>query len=167
MARRRRRSGPLALFVVTALANLAAYASRGDWHWITIAAVLTLVLLRKPIGVALRALIGVLAKLRGRRRGQALQQGGQGFYQSREWRRLSGQVKRENVRRFGVETCELCGSTTAETFHSHHLWPRSTHPELALVRSNIARWCDQCNLSASNDYVGRDQVPNPRKRAMA
>ncbi len=165
MARRRRRSP--ALFVVTALAIAAAISSNGNWHWVAIAGVLTLVLLRKPIGVALRALIGVLAKLRGRRRGQALQQGGQGFYQSREWRQLSDQVKRENIRRFGVETCELCGSTEAETFHSHHLWPRSTHPELALVRSNIARWCDRCNLGASNDYVGRDQVPNPRKKALA
>ena len=160
---RRRRSGTATLFVVTVLANVAAFSSGWVWQWVLIAAVLTLVLLRKPIGAALRFLLAGIAMARGQRRGERLRSTGKGFYQSREWRQLSGQVKRENVQRFGVQTCELCGSTKAETYHSHHLWPRSTHPELALVRSNIARWCDQCNLTASNDYVGRDQVPNPRK----
>ena len=92
----------------------------------------------------------------------ALIQDADKFYKTARWRALRMQRMAENLQRFGQYTCENCRRTNVGPWHAHHLNPRSTHPEQALDPKNVAIWCEDCNIGASNKYVGRELKPNPR-----
>lgn len=69
------------------------------------------------------------------------------FHESREWLELRYRVlKRSNG------CCELCGGrgSAENPIQCDHIKPRSKHPELALVESNIQVLCKFCNLGKSN-----------------
>jgi hypothetical protein len=69
------------------------------------------------------------------------------FHQSREWLDLRYRVLQK---RGG--SCQLCGARGSEEnpLQCDHIKPRSKHPELALVESNIQVLCRFCNLGKSN-----------------
>jgi hypothetical protein len=70
-----------------------------------------------------------------------------GFYESREWLDLRYRV----LQRSGG-SCKLCGcrATPENPIQVDHIKPRSLHPELALVESNLQVLCKSCNLGKSN-----------------
>lgn len=70
-----------------------------------------------------------------------------GFYESRDWLELRYRV----LQRSGG-CCKLCGcrGTESSPIHVDHIKPRSLHPELALVESNLQVLCKACNLGKSN-----------------
>jgi hypothetical protein len=70
-----------------------------------------------------------------------------GFYESREWLEL-----RYRVLQKADGSCRLCGcrATASNPIHVDHIKPRSTHPHLALVESNLQLLCKSCNLGKSN-----------------
>ena len=88
------------------------------------------------------------------------------FYQSKRWKRVRNWVFMMNrLRHGGRLKCEIRGCKRpygAAEYHGHHLYPRSTHPELALTRKHIVVGCRRCNVSLGNRYVGRELRPNPR-----
>lgn len=70
-----------------------------------------------------------------------------GFYESREWLDL-----RYRVLQKAGGSCRLCGcrATPENPIQVDHIKPRSLHPELALVESNLQVLCKACNLGKSN-----------------
>ena len=88
------------------------------------------------------------------------------FYQSKRWKRLRNYIFAMNrLKHGGRLKCEIrdCPKPYgAKEYHGHHLYPKSTHPELALKRRFICVGCASCNLRLGNRYVGRDLRPNPR-----
>lgn len=71
-----------------------------------------------------------------------------GFYSSPQWRRLRALKLAEDP------LCARCGSAANEV---HHCKPVVTHPELALVKSNLESLCKPCH---SRETIGelRDGV---------
>lgn len=69
------------------------------------------------------------------------------FYDSREWLDLRYRV----LQRAGG-SCKLCGcrATPDNPIQVDHIKPRSLHPELALVESNMQVLCQSCNKGKSN-----------------
>ena len=69
------------------------------------------------------------------------------FYESREWLDLRYQVLQKSG-----GCCKLCGcrGTADNPIHVDHIKPRSLHPKLALVESNLQVLCKACNLGKSN-----------------
>lgn len=69
------------------------------------------------------------------------------FYESRAWLDLRYRVLQKSM-----GCCKLCGSrgTDSSPLHVDHIKPRSLHPELALVESNLQVLCKACNLGKSN-----------------
>lgn len=59
-----------------------------------------------------------------------------------EWRTLRMKV----LKHFGAR-CQCCGATArgGVRIHVDHIKPRSTHPELALVETNLQVLCEECN----------------------
>ena len=88
------------------------------------------------------------------------------FYSSKRWKRVRNWVFMMNrLRHGGRLKCEIRGCPKpygAKEYHGHHLYPRSTHPELALRRDNVVCGCSHCNIRLGNRYVGRELRPNPR-----
>jgi hypothetical protein len=70
-----------------------------------------------------------------------------GFYVSREWLDLRYRVLQKSG-----GSCKLCGcrATPDNPIHVDHIKPRSLHPELALVESNLRVLCKACNMGKSN-----------------
>lgn len=70
-----------------------------------------------------------------------------GFYESREWLEL-----RYRVLQKAGGSCKLCGCrpTSDNPIQVDHIKPRSLHPELALVESNMQVLCRNCNVGKSN-----------------
>jgi hypothetical protein len=70
-----------------------------------------------------------------------------GFYESREWLDLRYRV----LQRAGG-SCKLCGcrATPDNPIQVDHIKPRSLHPELELVESNLQVLCKACNMGKSN-----------------
>lgn len=73
---------------------------------------------------------------------------------SRAWRELRAALKAEWAPQ--NPACALCGQATidwdgpanaADSFEPDHIWSRKTHPELALVRSNLRPSHGRCNRS--------------------
>jgi len=63
------------------------------------------------------------------------------FYETREWTRLSYDVKLERGR-----TCECCGAKAPEVrIHTDHIKPVRRHWDLRLERSNLQILCESCN----------------------
>jgi hypothetical protein len=69
------------------------------------------------------------------------------FYESREWLDL-----RYRVLNKGGGSCNLCGcrGTSDNPIQVDHIKPRSLHPELELVESNMQVLCKNCNMGKSN-----------------
>lgn len=65
---------------------------------------------------------------------------------TRAWRRLRDQVVREEP------TCRLriVGVCTGVSTTADHIHPVTTHPELAMVRSNLRGACGPCNDARGN-----------------
>lgn len=69
------------------------------------------------------------------------------FYESREWLDLRYRVLAKSG-----GSCKLCGcrATEGNPIQVDHIKPRSLHPELALVESNMQVLCKSCNMGKSN-----------------
>lgn len=69
------------------------------------------------------------------------------FYESREWLDLRYRVLQKSG-----GSCKLCGcrATADNPIQVDHIKPRSLHPELALVESNLQVLCKSCNMGKSN-----------------
>jgi hypothetical protein len=90
------------------------------------------------------------------------------FYRSYPWRKLRVAALEANRARYGLLACECCGMIDAEPFHVDHIYPRSTHPDLALDPDNLQVLCDDCNIGKGTDYTtnwrgGGDPVPVRRR----
>lgn len=66
-----------------------------------------------------------------------------GFYDSERWMRVRYEALKASDGR-----CSCCGQRPDDgnPLHVDHVKPRSTHPELALVLSNLQVLCKRCNL---------------------
>ena len=73
------------------------------------------------------------------------------FYSSRSYQRWSTDVLAAQRKQFGYNFCVLCFSREGP-FHSDHIKPRSTHPELALDPSNGQCLCGDHNMGKGNRY---------------
>jgi 5-methylcytosine-specific restriction endonuclease McrA len=69
------------------------------------------------------------------------------FLESYEWRK----VRMQALIKFGSK-CQCCGATpkTGAIIHVDHIKPRKTHPELALMLSNLQVLCHECNHGKGN-----------------
>jgi hypothetical protein len=69
------------------------------------------------------------------------------FLGSREWLELRYRMLKKQS-----GWCQLCGhkGCPANPIQVDHIKPRSTHPHLALVESNLQVLCRQCNVGKSN-----------------
>lgn len=74
------------------------------------------------------------------------------FYSSDQWRSLRIKVLVNQGRK-----CCVCGRSASDgvKLHVDHIKPRSKHPELALVESNLQVLCEDCNLGKGNRYENR------------
>lgn len=74
------------------------------------------------------------------------------FLATWEWKTLRYEVLVEQGAR-----CKCCGATAADgiVINVDHIKPRRTHPELALVKSNLQVLCSDCNMGKGN----WDQTP--------
>ena len=90
------------------------------------------------------------------------------FYRSYKWRRLRVDALEANRERYGMLVCECCGMVDVGSFHVDHIYPRSTHPELALDPANLQVLCDDCNIGKGTAYTtnwrgGEEPVPAKRR----
>lgn len=72
------------------------------------------------------------------------------FYSSREWLKLRMKVLEEYECK-----CMACGQSPKVhgiVVHVDHIKPRSTHPKLELVFSNLQLLCEDCNMGKGNRY---------------
>lgn len=69
------------------------------------------------------------------------------FYESREWLDL-----RYRVLQKAGGSCKLCGCRASpdNPIQVDHIKPRSLHPKLELVESNMQVLCKNCNMGKSN-----------------
>ena len=69
------------------------------------------------------------------------------FYQTFEWRQLRWKVLLESDK-----CCAMCGRSKAHgiILHVDHIKPRSKHPALELIQSNLQVLCEDCNIGKSN-----------------
>lgn len=69
------------------------------------------------------------------------------FLESFQWRKLRMEILKEQGAR-----CSCCGATPKDGLRMHvdHIKPRRTHPELALVKSNLQVLCEVCNHGKGN-----------------
>ena len=91
------------------------------------------------------------------------------FYRSHKWRRLRVDALEANRQRYGMLACECCGMVDVPSFHVDHIYPRSTHPELALDPANLQVLCDACNIGKGTAYTtnwrgGETPIPDRRQR---
>lgn len=88
------------------------------------------------------------------------------FYSSREWLELRFRA----LRWYGF-ACLACGSSREDgaELHVDHIKPRSKHPELSLIFSNLQVLCKECNLGKSNKYDDdlRNSLPPTKKQETA
>ena len=75
------------------------------------------------------------------------------FYRSYRWRRLRVDALEANRQRYGLLACECCGMVNVASFHVDHIYPRSTHPELALDPANLQVLCNDCNIGKGVAYT--------------
>ncbi len=91
------------------------------------------------------------------------------FYRSYQWRKLRVEALEANRARYGMLACECCGMIDVTSFHVDHIYPRSTHPDLALDPDNLQVLCDDCNIGKGTDFTtnwrgGRDPIPQHVRR---
>ncbi len=87
------------------------------------------------------------------------------FLLSYAWRQLRMKV----LDRYGP-TCQCCGAQAQRDrvrIHVDHIKPRKTHPELALVESNLQILCEVCNHGKGNwnqrDWRPVDDIPKAER----
>lgn len=71
-----------------------------------------------------------------------------GFYESKEWRRLRYRV----IKKYEA-ACMACGRSKKNhgvVIHVDHIKPRSKHPDLSLHFNNLQLLCEDCNLGKGN-----------------
>ncbi len=91
---------------------------------------------------------------------------GDGFYRSYAWRKLRVETLEANRARYGMLACECCGMIDVAAFHVDHIYPRSTHPDLALDPDNLQVLCDDCNIGKGTAYTTNwrgEREPRPNK----
>jgi 5-methylcytosine-specific restriction protein A len=73
----------------------------------------------------------------------------EGFYRSREWFRLRHAVEKARGR-----VCEACHAPVPkpQKLHADHIYPRRTHPHLALNPDNIRLLCASCHSRKTAQY---------------
>jgi len=93
------------------------------------------------------------------------------FYRSYKWRRLRVDALEANRQRYGLLACECCGMVNVASFHVDHIYPRSTHPELALDPANLQVLCDDCNIGKGTAYTtnwrGGEGPSLPKRHGLA
>lgn len=84
---------------------------------------------------------------------------------TRAWTRLRDQVVREEP----MCRLRIIGICTTVSTTGDHIKPVSTHPELALVRSNVRGACEPCNRARHNlpDEALSRTAHEPRPPALA
>lgn len=90
------------------------------------------------------------------------------FYRSYQWRKLRVGALEANRTRYGMLACECCGMIDAAHFHVDHIYPRSTHPDLALDPDNLQVLCDDCNIGKGTKFTtnwrgGKGPAPERRQ----
>lgn len=84
------------------------------------------------------------------------------FLLTPEWRRL-----RYDALRLHGARCQCCGASaaTGAVINVDHIFPRKTHPHLALTLSNLQVLCADCNAGKGNrdttDWRGNGQPKDP------
>jgi len=99
---------------------------------------------------------------------QSIPETADSFYRSYQWRKLRVEALEANRARYGMLACECCGMIDVAPFHVDHIYPRSTHPELALDADNLQVLCDDCNIGKGTRYTtnwrgGHDPRPGTRR----
>ena len=114
---------------------------------------LVLILWRLPrmvcrlLAFMFRAMVGLITQR------EAPPEAADNFYRSHQWRRLRVDILEANRQRYGLLACECCGMVNVASFHVDHIYPRSTHPELALDPANLQVLCDACNIGKGTAYT--------------
>ncbi len=90
------------------------------------------------------------------------------FYRSYRWRKLRVATLEANRLRYGMLACECCGMVDVASFHVDHIYPRSSHPELALDPDNLQVLCDHCNIGKGTSFTtnwrgGRNPEPKQQR----
>ena len=92
------------------------------------------------------------------------------FYRSYKWRRLRVDTLETNRQRYGMLACECCGKMGDGAVHVDHIYPRSTHPELALDPANLQVLCEDCNVGKGTAYTttwrGSEGPELPKRRGL-
>lgn len=117
----------------------------------------------RMIGWFIGAIVGLF------RSPEEVLEAGDSFYRSYKWRRLRVDTLEANRERYGMLACECCGMMDVGAFHVDHIYPRSTHPELALDPKNLQVLCDACNIGKGTAYTtnwrgGDDPVPDGHRK---
>lgn len=93
------------------------------------------------------------------------------FYRSYKWRRLRVDTLEANRERYGMLACECCGMMGEGAFHVDHIYPRSSHPEIALDPANLQVLCEACNIGKGTAYTtnwrGGEGPALPKRRGLA
>ena len=141
------------------------------WEWRLLRWIFVLVFLRLPMAF-LRACVWLIRSIIGpfrQRHGE--QETADSFYRSYQWRRLRVDVLEANRQRYGLLACECCGMVDVGSFHVDHIYPRSTHPELALDPANLQVLCDDCNIGKGTTYTtnwrGGEDPSLPKRRGLS
>ena len=140
------------------------------WEWRVLRWMILMVFWRLPKAIfrSLAWLIGALVGMV--RRHPAEDETADGFYRSYQWRRLRVDVLEANRERYGLLACECCGMVDVRSFHVDHIYPRSTHPELALDPANLQVLCDDCNIGKGTAYTtnwrGGEGPSMPKRRGL-
>lgn len=148
----------------------AISSKKPSWTWRAIRWSMVVLLWRLPcwvlrcLGWLVRAIIGLVRK---REEPPEL---ADTFYRSHKWRRLRVDALEANRQRYGMLACECCGMIDVASFHVDHIYPRATHPELALDPANLQVLCDACNIGKGTAYTtnwrGGDGPALPRRRGL-
>lgn len=136
-----------------------------EWRLLRWLAVTTLWRLPRLVVVIFAWIIGGVFRLLTRAEEEA--ETAERFYRSYQWRKLRVAALEANRERYGMLACECCGMIDTSPFHVDHIYPRSTHPDLALDPDNLQVLCDDCNIGKGTGYTTNwrgGTEPRPDKR---
>jgi hypothetical protein len=106
----------------------------------------------KIIRVNVPAVEAPKKKMPAQYRGPYIDPNSDEFLQSYQWRTLRFDV----IAKYG-NACQCCGATPNAkqgiTINVDHIYPRRTHPHLALDMSNLQILCNVCNHGKSNRHA--------------
>jgi len=141
------------------------------WEWRVLRWMFLTLFWRLPC-LVLRVLAWLIGRLLGLfQRRDVMVEVADHFYRSHKWRRLRVDALEANRQRYGMLACECCGMIDVAAFHVDHIYPRSTHPELALDPTNLQVLCDDCNIGKGTAYTtnwrGGKEPSLPKRRGLA